>query len=349
MANLSRSEKKNITIVDIAKEAGVSIATVSRVLTGNAKVNEEKKQRINEIIKKYDFHPNVLARGLIQTKTNTIGILTADIRNPYYSSLFVSCENAAADRGYSLLLCNSFSDRLKEFELIDNLANQKVDAIILIGGAPDELETDLEYVEKVNKITNSIPVIVTGRLDGTNCTRINIDYLKSISLVMEYISQNKNFKKIAFIGGSQKVTSSVELRNGFKKMLSKLNLKYYPEFDVPNNRYDDQGGYDAMNQILNLKERPDVVIAVNDITAVGAMHAINEHNLKIPDDISIITFDDTFIASLMNPALTSVSYNYVSFGYKIIETTINLIEQKEVEPITLIQPKLVVRESCKKT
>lgn len=344
---MSRPEKKNITIVDIAKEAGVSIATVSRVLTGSAKVNEEKKRKINEIIKKYDFHPNVLARGLIQTKTNTIGILTADIRNPYYSSLFVSCENAASDRGYSLLLCNSFSDRLKEFELIENLANQKVDAIILIGGAPDELETDSEYAQKVNKITNSIPVVVTGRLDGTNCTRINIDYMKSISLVMEHISKNKNFKKVAFIGGSQKVTSSVELRNGFKKLLSEFNLKYYPEFDIPNNRYDDQGGYDAMNQILNLQEQPDVVIAVNDITAVGAMHAINEHNLKIPNDISIITFDDTFIASLMNPALTSVSYNYVNFGYQIIETTINLIEEKNVEPITLIQPKLVVRESCK--
>ncbi len=341
--------KKNITIVDIAKEAGVSTATVSRVLTGNAKVNKEKKEKINEIIKKYDFHPNVLARGLIQTKTNTIGILTADIRNPYYSSLFVSCEKAAAAQGYSLILCNSFSDRLREFELIDNLANQKVDAIVLIGGAPDNLHTDLEYAEKVNRITDSIPVLVTGRLDGTNCVRINIDPLKSIQLVMDYITQNKNFKKIGFIGGSKTVIFSIELRSGFKKFLRQYDLDYYPEFDIVNDHYDDIGGYLAMKQILSQSNHPDIVIAVNDFTAVGAMRAISEHNLKIPEDISIISFDDTFIASLMNPPLTSVSYNYGLFGYTIIETAIRCIEGKEaVQPITYLQPKLIVRESCRK-
>ncbi len=341
--------KKNITIVDIAKEAGVSIATVSRVLTGNAKVNKEKKEKINEIIKKYDFHPNILARGLIQTKTNTIGILTADIRNPYYSSLFVSCEKAAAAHGYYLTLCNSFGDSLREFELIDNLAHQKVDAIILIGGAPDNLYTDFEYAEKVNRITDSIPVLVTGRLDGTNCTRINIDPLKSIQLVMDYIAQNKNFKKIGFIGGSKKVIFSVELRTGFKKFLHQYDLEYYPEFDIANDHYDDIGGYLAMNQILSRSDRPDIVIAVNDFTAVGAMRAISEHNLKIPDDISIISFDDTFIASLMNPPLTSVSYNYGLFGYTIIENAIRLIQKKEdVPPVTYLQPKLIVRDSCRK-
>ncbi|MCI5523192.1 MAG: LacI family transcriptional regulator [Spirochaetia bacterium] len=339
--------KKSITVVDIAREAGVSVSTVSRVLTGNAKVSESKSIAIKKIIEKYNFHPNALARGLINTKSNMIGILAADIRNPYYSALFVSCENAALERGYNLTLFNSFSDRLKEFELIEKIAQQRVDALILLGGAPDDLVTDTEFADKINIISDSIPVLITGRLDGTNCTRININNQKAMSLVMEYISSHKHLKKVAFAGGSSRVYSTSILRSCYKNLLRQYGLEYIPEFDVQNNRYDDDGGYEAMNTILSNNTVPDVVIAINDFAAVGVMRSINEHNLRIPDDISIISFDDTYISTLVTPHLTSISYNYWAFGETIIENAIRLIDGKEVPPELLIEPKLIIRDSCR--
>ncbi|MBB5218712.1 DNA-binding LacI/PurR family transcriptional regulator [Treponema rectale] len=339
--------KKNITIVDIAREAGVSVSTVSRVLTGKVKVNEEKRKKIQAVIDKYNFQPNALARGLISSKSNLIGILTADIRNPFYSTLFVSCEQAATERGYNLLLCNSFSDRLNEFSLVDRLSQQKVDAMILIGGAPDEINTDQEYASKVNAIAEDTPVIVTGNLTGANCTRVNINEKKAMTLVMDYLLSLKGINSIAFAGGSCKNLSKVILHDCYKTMLKKKGIPYIPEFDVENERYDEVGGHEAMNKIFDSGKVPDVVIAVNDFTAVGILKSIHEHNLNVPQDISVVSFDDTYIASLVTPQLTSIGYNYWEFGEKIISTAIKLIEGEDVPSEILIEPKLIIRGSCK--
>lgn len=337
---------KAITICDIAKEAGVSISTVSRVLTGNARVKEDKKQRIREIINKYDFHPNLLARGLIQTKTMQIGIITADVCNPYYSAMFVSCEKAANSLGYTLLLSDSFGDRGKEFELLEKMVSQRVDAIILIGGLVDELVTDTEFAEKVNLITNQIPVIVTGRLDGTNCSRVNIDGNRAMELVMEYLISCR-YKKIAFAGGSPTVKFTTELRAAYHKLLKSYGFQYNPAFDVPNQYYDENGGYAAMSQILKEKELPDAVIAVNDLTAAGVMRAVTEHHLRIPEDIGVISFDNTYIAPLVTPQLTSVGYNYDEYGKIIVKNAVAAIAGDGVPHETLIEPEIAIRQSCR--
>lgn len=339
---------RNITIVDIAKESGVSISTVSRVLTGNAKVNPEKKHRVQEVIDKYHFKPNALARGLIQTKTNVIGIITADIRNPYYSSVFVACERAASAEGYHIILANSFGDRLNEFSMIENFFAQKVDAVIILGGAPDDIALDKEFAEKVEKINESIPVLVSGNLVGTSCKRINVDMEKGIRLVIEHISTIPSIKKIALIGGSTKVGSTIAMRKSFKEQLNYYRLSYFPELDIPNDRYDEIGGYVTMSKIFDSKNIPDALVCVNDFTAVGAVRAIKEHGLRIPEDISVISFDDTYIAELCSPQLTSVSYNYTNYGATIIETAIKLINGEQIADETLITPKLRIRSSCKR-
>ena len=155
------SENKAITIYDIAKEAGVSASTVSRVLTNSANVRKEKKEKVLALIEKYNFKPNALAKGLADTKTRTIGVLAADIRNPYYASLFVACENAARAVNYTVVLCNSLGEMTKEIELLGKLQEQKVDAIIQFGGRVDDLVSNEEYVELINQVMTTIPVVVT--------------------------------------------------------------------------------------------------------------------------------------------------------------------------------------------
>ena len=142
MENDRLNAGKSITIYDIAEEAGVSASTVSRVLNGSASVRKEKKDRIQSIIDKYNFKPNALAKGLSDTATKTIGIIAADVRNPYYSALFVACEIAAEKAGYSVGLANSLGVKEREQSQLDLLLQQKVDAIIQMGGRVDDLRVE---------------------------------------------------------------------------------------------------------------------------------------------------------------------------------------------------------------
>ena len=336
--------QKTVTIVDIAKEAKVSIATVSRVLTGNAKVSQEKREAIQKIIDKYGWQPNQLARGLINDSTHLIGLLCADIRNPYYASLCVNCEHVAASEGYNLLICNSLSDKTKELQLLENLVHQRVEAIVIIGGSVDHSVTDPDISKKINQIIQDTPVVTTGRVDGTICPTVNIDATKAMKQVSDFIATKPQFKRIAIAGGDNEIIFTLSLRAEFRKMLRTLGLTYIPEFDVSNKHYDEHGGYQAMNQILDYGI-PDLVISINDFTTVGILKSIEEHKLTVPKDLSVISFDDTFISTLTTPNLTSISYNYLQFACSLIDIAIAQAEGREVKQQNLIQPKLIIRDS----
>ena len=161
MEKLPENKDKALTIYDIAKEAGVSAATVSRVLTNSANVRKEKRDKVQNLIEKYNFMPNAMARGLSDNKSKAIGIVAADIRNPYYSEVFVACENAAREAGYTTLLCNSLGITEREEMHLEMLQQQRVDAIIQLGGRADDLVSNGEYVEKVKQIIPNIPLVVT--------------------------------------------------------------------------------------------------------------------------------------------------------------------------------------------
>ncbi len=336
---------KNITIRDIAREAGVSISTVSRVLTGSAKVKEEKKKEILRIIEKYDFQPNLLARSLIQTQTMQIGFIIADICNPYYSAVFASCEKSANARGYTLLMMDSFSEQKKEIELLEKLERHQVDAIIMLGGSVDSNQPQITFKEKIRSVNSRIPVIVAGNMEGLDCPRVEINGERSIKKVMSYLN-SCGYKKIAFAGGKNDVAFTAWRREVFKSELAHYSLPYYKEFDQPSD-YDVEGGYRAAKEILKCQELPDAIIAINDFAAVGILNSLAEHNLKVPEDIGLVSFDNTYITTLLTPHLTSVDYNYDSFGEQIISLAIDRIEGKETPDITYIESEIVIRNSCR--
>lgn len=340
-------EKKGITIYDIAKEAGVSPATVSRVLTGITNVKPEKRDKINALIEKYNYKPNALARGLSDTKTNVIGILTADIRNPFYASIFVSCERAANDRGYTLILCNSLNDNNMEEHYLQKFEEQRVDAIILVGGRVDELVSDTHYVEHINKISNNIPVIVTGKLDGTDCYQVNIDQVHAVELLMNHLFECGH-KEIAILGGNGNVKSTFEKRQRYRQLLNRQGLPIFPEFISDASSYDDTAGYIEMNRLFKHGHLPSAVIAINDFAAVGIMQSISEQGLSVPSDISVVSFDNTFVSSMTTPRLTSVDYNYEYYGETIINTAVTILEKAEMPRLQHVKSQLIVRDSCKK-
>ncbi len=334
-----------ITIYDIAKEAGVSTATVSRVLTNNANVSKAKREKVEQIIEKYNFKPNLSARRLNDNQTKTIGILSADIRNPYYASLFIECEKRAYERGYSLLLFNSLSDNYLEFGHLEKLMEQNVDAVILSGGKVDELVTDLSYVTKVNDVTVNTPVVITGKLDGSDCYQVSIDQQLAIDLLLNHLLEYGH-ERIALLGGNPTVQSTVEKRLRFKQTLLRNDLGYVDAFVSDESGYAMVDGYDEMNRLFDSGDLPTAVIAINDFTALGIVKSISEHGLSIPEDISLVSFDNTFIADMGLVHITSVDYDYPAFGKALIDTCIGAVENEEMPKKQQIKSKLIVRESC---
>lgn len=335
---------KTITIYDIAKEAGVSPATVSRVLTKNAKVSEAKKDKIMALIEKYNFRPNLMARRLSDSKTMTIGVLTADIRNPYYAALFIECEKRAIEKGYSLLLYNSLNQNVLEYKHLEKLAEQQVDAIILIGGKVDELVSDLEYVSRVNDISVKAPVLVTGKLDGADCYQININQQEAMDLLLEHLIEGGH-ERIALLGGNASVQSTIEKRLRFKQTLLKNGLPYYEDYVSKEVGYEMIDGYNEMKRIMALDIKPSAVVAINDYAAVGVVKAIREHGMSIPEDIALVSFDNTYIADLGLIGLTSVDYNFENYGQMLVDSAIELIEGNSVDKIQYVTSRLIVRES----
>ncbi len=334
---------KTITIYDIAEEAGVSASTVSRVLNGSASVRKEKRDRVNKIISKYNFKPNALAKGLSDTTTKNIGIIAADVRNPYYSALFVECEKAAEQAGYSVSLANSLGENEREKNQLDLLTQQKVEAIIQMGGRVDDLITDDSYAAKVRDICKTTPVIVTGKLDKTPVHSVVIDESEAMNLVMEHLI-GLGHKKIALVAGEMKVASTYYKYQRYQENLRKHGIAEKGEY-VVNGYYDPETGYNATNKILELEDRPTAIIAINDFAASGAVRSIIEHGLRIPEDISIVSFDNTYIAELTVPKLTSVDYDYESYGKKLIETAIAVANGEEVDKVQMINPRLIIRQS----
>ena len=343
MGNEKTATGKAITIYDIAKGAGVSASTVSRVLTGNAAVRSDKKERINSIIKKYNFRPNALAKGLSDTSTKTIGIIAADVRNPYYSALFVACEVAAEKAGYNVSLANSLGVKEREQSQLDLLLQQRVDVIIQMGGRVDDLITDDTYAEKIRDVCRTTPVVVTGKLDKTPVHSVIIDDAKGMSLVMEHLI-GLGHRKIALVGGEMRVNSTFLKYQKYREILAKYGIKENGEY-VVNGTYDPESGYEATNKILELSDRPTAIIAINDFAASGALRSIREHKLHVPRDISVVSFDNTYITDLVMPKLTSVDYNYDEYGKILVEIATRAAEGNDAEAITMIDPGLVLRDS----
>ena len=335
---------KTITIYDIAKEAGVSAATVSRVLTNSANVRREKREKINQLIEKYNFTPNAMARGLADTRSKVIGIIAADVRNPFYAEVFVACELAARMHGYTVLLCNSLGEAELEKQQLEKLMEQRVDALIQLGGRADDLVSDLEYVDLVNSLPVKMPMVVTGKLDGTQCYQVQIDAMKSMDLLMDHLI-GLGHREIALVGGYAKVLSTFEKIQRYKQILQRNHIPFRPEMVEEHGSYNAASAYVRMNRMLEEGNIPTAVIAINDFSAAGIAQSLTEHGYRIPQDISLVSYDNTYIADVLIPKLTSIDYNYENLGNKLVETAIGVLEGKAIPKLQMLEPTLVVRES----
>lgn len=336
---------ETITVYDIAKEAGVSPATVSRVLTNSARVSEDKKVRVQEIIKKYEFEPNSFARSLSKQESKTIGMIVPDIRNPFYAILFVNCEIEANRYGYNMILCNTISEISSESGHLRNLSEKRVDAIIQVGGNVDETHPDPHYISLIEKIAKKIPTVIAGEFEGANVYRIIPELTHGMSELMPYLT-NLGHKEIALIGGRDTVIPTVRKRVALKKYMEEHGLNYRKEYII-DSEYTIEGGYEGMQKLFTVGSLPDAIIAINESAAMGIYKALKQKGIRVPDDISVVGYDDTFYSEMMTPQLTCISYNLKSYAELIMDTIINLINKNDTEKVKYVPTNLIERNSCR--
>lgn len=335
---------RQVTIYDIAKEAKVSVATVSRVLNDTAPVKGATRARIEELIQKYNFQPNAMARSLLKKETGIIGVIVPDLTNPFFPEVFAGAEQEAQQEGHTFLLSNSIGDYTKESEYLSILREKRVDGIMFMGGRINLKHCEEHLVQELVQHASVIPtVLVNGGLRNTDLIRVATDEADGTALAVRHLI-GLGHKDIGFIGGeSHMTTTSIKLR-AFRKTLKEEGLDIREEWLLPDS-FSIDSGKRQMLKMLDMKKRPTAVFCVNDYTAIGAIKAAAEAGLAVPDDMSIVGFDDIPLAHHFIPELTTVSQQAHELGRTAVKVLKAMMNKEKVKKLTTLEPQLIVRQS----
>ena len=338
-------KNNTITIYDIAREAQVSPATVSRILSGNARVSQEKKERVEKLVKKYSFVPNAMAQGLSTKESKSIGMLLSDVRNPFYSSLFVGIEKAAVRRGYNVILGNSLSNDEVEYRNMEMLVSKGVDVIILSGGQADTISPDSKQIERMNNMAKKTPVIVAGTADYFPCSKIKIEDSTGFNNLLDYLLK-MGHRKFALLGGIATKSPTHYKQELFKSYLKRNAIPIKDEWIIQTDHYGLEDGYKAAKHLITCSEIPDTVIGINEFVALGAMRAFYEAGYNIPKDISLAGFDNTYLSEISTPRLTSAGCNYDEYGEILMDLVFQVTMSEKRNQNVIVPTRLTVRDSC---
>lgn len=336
--------RKNVTIIDIAKETGLSVATVSRVLNQHNVVREETRQKVLDAAKRLGYQENYLAKSLSTTTSNMIGMLIPDIRTPFYGRIFSACEKKALEKGYVLSFCNSFNSLKMETHFYSHLLAQHACGIIQIGGSLDRQTISPQLYNQIKITAEKIPVITSVPVENTKCRCVYVDNSRSMRTILEYLI-SLGHRNIAFVGGRSNVKSTVEKRNTYMEVLKENRIDNRIIYE---GNYGQEDGYFAVKKLFRGNILPTAIIAITDICAIGVIQALNEIGLRCGKDVSVVSFDNTYIAEMLEPELTSVSTDYEILSETIINTIISMIEKKETKDIYDIPLMFSIRKSCTK-
>lgn len=332
----------SITIQDIAKEAKVSISTVSRVINDSKTVSPELKKRVEEVIKRNDFKPNSLARGLITNKTNIIGIIVPDISNPVFGALTKGINSVCEQKNYTLMVCESGGKQEKEIELLKILGDKKIDGVLFAG-----VDVNTTLIDGMKK--NEFPVVLVTQEASVGEEMLYTvvhDNIRATYDAVSFLIEN-NHKKIAFIGGPENDYSSGQKRlTGFQLAL-KENEIVVPDSYIEHGDFSFDSGYNCMKRIYeeNLV-LPTAVMVCNDVMAIGAIRFLKSANVSVPDDISILGFDDSEIGKYFTPELSTVRISYFDEGVKAAKTLFKLMSKKNTPiPKTQFVPHKIIRRN----
>jgi LacI family transcriptional regulator len=335
-----------ITIFDIAKEAGVSIATVSRVLSDSAGVKMETKQNVMKVIAKYDFSPSMIARGLHQRKSNTLGIVLPEITNPFYAELFNSADAEAQRFGYSMLLHRIEQNERVDPSFIDRLIEKRLDGVLLAGGIV-ECPTP-EIINILARLQRYMPMMIFAPpIKGLDCIYLYVDLYESSCQSVRHLHA-LGHRRIALLGGDDSNVSSTEREKGFFDETRRLSLNSNAAYRHETGYTPASGEVGVLKLLSSIprKEWPTALIAINDLVALGTLRQLHRMGMSVPGDFALIGCDNQFFAQYTIPPLTTVDLHTEELGRAAVK---HLLKAREADAIHFTQMRestLIIRESC---
>jgi DNA-binding LacI/PurR family transcriptional regulator len=328
-----------MNIKAVAKRANVSTATVSRTMNGSAKVSPRTAERVRRAIEALNFYPNTNARALGSGRSSLYGLIISDITNPFFPELVKSFEDIAVVHGQEVLIANTNYDPERMKICVTRMLQRKVDGVAIMTS-----EMDDRLVEVFSRRHIPLVFLDTGTsAPGVSCVRI--DYSAGIDAAMSHLI-GLGHKRIAFISGPMRLASARMRYKAFMESTAREHLDANPELIQEGNHRVD-GGHDAMKRILESGARPTAVLASNDLTAIGAMGAISEAGLRVPQDISVIGYDDIQLSAFTMPPLTTVSLPRAEIANAAFRALLNARDAgKPVQGEEhLVRPTFVLRKS----
>jgi DNA-binding LacI/PurR family transcriptional regulator len=331
-----------MTIADVAREAGVSPATVSRVLNdAGYPVRPETRDRVLAAIEKLEFRPNELARGLLLGRTRTIGLVIPDIANPYYPAVSRGVEDVASASDYAVIFCNTDRDSEKSERYIQTLLQKQVDGIVVAGGGTDLSRASASFERYGTK------VVFVGRpkLPWASVQIANAD---GAAKAMAHLAR-LGHRRVAFLSGPRRLTSVRDRLEAYARAVAEHGLDADDAL-VREGDFGETSGYEEATSLLRLRRPPTAIFAANDRMAMGALAAASDGGRAVPDDVSVVGFDDVPMASFVRPALTTVALPTYDMGVAAMRLLLELMERAENggdadPPVRCLPLELVVRDS----
>ena len=334
---------------DIAKILKVSTATISRATNDRYGISKRTREKILKKLKKINYQPNFIAKSLSQRKTSTIGVVIPSIEYSFFPELVRGIEAVASRKNYQIILCHSNESLNKENKEIQILLNKRVDGLII---APVQGKSGARIYRDL-LIKESVPFVLVTRYFKTVPTNyVGCDDRKGGYLAVKHLLE-LGHTRIAHIVGRHGISPYYDRLVGYKNALRDYGKHFDKKLIVTvKNMLNPDSGYQAMQKLLNMDNPPTAIFSMNDLIAVGALRASEDHNLKVPGDISLVGFDDVFWASLIKPSLTTISQPKSEIGEKSAELLLEEIKHKELSKThknkprkIFLEPKLIVRES----
>lgn len=330
----------SITIYDVAREANVSMATVSRVVNGNPNVKPTTRKKVLETIDQLGYRPNAVARGLASKKTTTVGAIIPDISSSFFSELARGIEDIASMYKYNIILSSSDQNKDKEIHLINTMLEKQVDGIVFMGG-----EITDEHIHQFQSAR--VPVVLAATQDQSHALpSVNIDYEKAAYEATKHLIDRIGEQPVLITGGEHVQSNGLKLK-GYRQALEEASISFDEKY-VFENETTYNGGIEAAAELLQLDNRPKAVFVTTDEMAVGVTHGLQDNNLNVPNDVEVFGFNNTRVAMMVRPTLTTVVQPMYDIGAVAMRLLTKYMNKEEVAENTVILPhRMIERNSTK--